>query len=368
MQIKSVLENVVKKQKLGKKVLTGICRNCGFREFSYLQALFKSLFLSDSLLISFNTASSSSFTKTNLLDIISDGLSAPSIIYSTDDQTKISRENYSVLSIDVGVKNFSYCKMEIEADNPYNKPIEIVEWDKLDVLNWYGDQNLEFNPVNYAALASSIVSRLILGKTARPDLILIERQRFRSMGSSSVLEAVIRSAVLENMIFASLKSLKDYEPNNFQYLVQSSSPLIMTSFWESYKTSTDLRFDKLESASRKKHRIELVSDWILNSKTIKLKGLTKDLLSQFSNGPNNSRRLNKIVNSINGITKSDSETNKSDDLADSLLHGITWLRFEKNKQMFNQTLRENPEFLNEKLLEIETNHIEELNEIWLSNT
>ncbi|ODV59619.1 cruciform cutting endonuclease [Ascoidea rubescens DSM 1968] len=135
------------------------------------------------------------------------------------------KNGLDIVSIDLGIKNFSYCKFTYKL----NEKPEIYEWNKLNVLS-LGDSLLNdlksssandsqdgintevietvklndiFNPINISNIVYTLVEKLIIGND-KPDVILIERQRTRTLNSKAVLEWTLRVNMLESMLYSTL--------------------------------------------------------------------------------------------------------------------------------------------------------------------
>lgn len=90
----------------------------------------------------------------------------------------------SVFSIDLGFKNFAFCKMNME--------YEIEEWKRIDI-----DLPIAYDPIKYAELLYNFVQASLLPNAGRRTIFLIERQRHRTMGRAALPETVLKVNFIE---------------------------------------------------------------------------------------------------------------------------------------------------------------------------
>lgn len=187
-----------------------------------------------------------------------------------------------------------------------------------------------FEPSVYAIHANNLC-RNILERFGPLDTILIERQRYRSAGGASVLEWTIRVNMFEAMIHAVLQCLR--ENGKLAAGVESVSPKLVAEFWidRSEKLIVNKRRRKedgkignveVELKGPKKIKalkIALVKEWMKSGKTFKVVGKDPQaVVERF------------IPQSTKGTRKAGGG-GKIDDLADCLLQGLTWIRWQENR-------------------------------------
>jgi cruciform cutting endonuclease 1 len=136
--------------------------------------------------------------------------------------------NLRVMSIDMGIKNLAYCVANLSC-SPYalstaNRPnaaVDISAWKKIDLIEKTraGSSNSDTveemganedqDPFSLAVLSRTthrLVTQEIL--SYEPDIILIEKQRWRSGGGSAILQWTVRVNTLEAMLWAILEAQK----------------------------------------------------------------------------------------------------------------------------------------------------------------
>ena len=151
-----------------------------------------------------------------------------------------------LLSIDMGIRNLAYCVLEVSDLHKFTNGahstlsdyllfptrqesmlqyLRVTSWKRV-VVNEHTvtspDAQVDstedaatsiskvettaFEPIAYAKLAYELVARLL--RAYQPTTIIIERQRWRSGGASSVLEWTIRVNMFEGMIHSALETLR----------------------------------------------------------------------------------------------------------------------------------------------------------------
>jgi len=196
--------------------------------------------------LGFLTGAHTGGTKSQLIDNLSQELRKSRLaacVPVTDGKT-----DARLLSIDMGIRNLAYCVLEVSdlhkftnrahsvatlSDYLHVPPqpdsmlqhLRVTSWRRVVVNehtvtspNAQVDstedagasigkvETTAFEPIAYAKLAYELVARLL--RAYRPTTIIIERQRWRSGGASSVLEWTIRVNMFEGMIHSALETLR----------------------------------------------------------------------------------------------------------------------------------------------------------------
>ena len=261
-----------------------------------------------------------------------------------------------IVSIDMGIKNLGMCALEPSTSsvssgsgshNGCQTKLHVQAWKKVDVLGHLPNlTQAAFGPSSLSKVAVSIAKDLIL--TYKPTHILIERQRFRSGGAAAVQEWTLRVNMLESMLWASLETLRGEMKARDTPNVHEVSPARVAKFWcQSSSTAvTEKLFENdwqngkdavvIAKDSRKvekKDKIAVVSSWLANANgrsSVQLEFYDEALrvAESFISGTSEGR----------GKKSSKEPLGKLDDLADCLLQGAAWVRWEENRQQMLEIL------------------------------
>ncbi|KAJ4316364.1 hypothetical protein N0V94_005503 [Neodidymelliopsis sp. IMI 364377] len=179
--------------------------------------------------------SASSGTKNDLLARVQRDIQRPGLFSIHHDRSaqhiNVKDRKLRIVSIDMGIKNLAFCDAEISyptADSAslprsLDATMEILRWRKIDLIKSGSPVNDESqddkdavenaeedeNPYSLTNL-SQTAYRLITDEvlSVHPDIILIEKQRWRSGGGSAVQQWTVRVNTLEAMLWAILEALK----------------------------------------------------------------------------------------------------------------------------------------------------------------
>ena len=231
----------------------------------------------------------------------------------------------TIVSIDMGIKNLAYCRLN-PSTSPGKKP-RLVEWKRIDVFNPTTPSDLEddrhgnagkdvYHPAIYASAAYNIITTLL-----QPNYethILIERQRFRSMGGASVLEWTLKVNMFEAMLYAVLETLK--KQGIWEGEVHDIRPGHVSLFWLG-KGGDTLKGGKRseKKLQKKKDTIALVGKWLEDSYSLGVEGVAKETATGY-------------LERLKGERKSP-RFQKLDDLADCVAQGMAVLKWEENQRM-----------------------------------
>ncbi|KAF2269214.1 ribonuclease H-like protein [Lojkania enalia] len=139
----------------------------------------------------------------------------------------ISKRATRILSIDMGIKNLAFCVADVKGGetlkNSGEVEMKIQAWRRLDVaeevfkssqqlLSSKTNENLEEDEQDpYAPSALSRTAYALLTHSLlpfNPDIILIERQRWRSASGIAIQQWTVRVNTLEGMLWAILTALR----------------------------------------------------------------------------------------------------------------------------------------------------------------
>lgn len=291
-------------------------------------------------------------TKQAMIDQIKSSILQPTIPGSP--LLNESNTTKTLVSIDVGLKNFSLSRFIVPVSSGLPETPVLTQWFKLN-LPYYCHCEGTIDPIAYSEMIHKVFLELILGTSRQyPDILVIERQRFRTAGGSNIQESVLKSNLVEFMLYSAIRVYRDFNPD-FQPQLISASPRLMAAYWEA------LYADKVKGAKTnpKKIRMTIVDGWFRSFFAGKGNGKVpfklSDVLTKYidSSHPvidkrlhrfsSDSRRIYESMRLLNDANTSrynldleDGGVKKGDDVTDSLLHGITQIRFETNREMFRR--------------------------------
>lgn len=190
----------------------------------------------------------------------------------------------------------------------------------------------DFGPAALSSLAVDVVRTQLL--PLRPTHVLLERQRFRSGGGSAVLEWTVRVNTLEAMLYAvfgTLRSLGQWdgvvagvEPKRVGpfLLDEADDPLLSgRDTVEARRTAAQNR------AENKRRKIDLVGSWLADGTGVHLASPEAEDMAKVYLGRWRRQSIRKA--SVSDESPPQPPT-KLDDLADSLLQGVAWFRWQAN--------------------------------------
>ena len=258
----------------------------------------------------------------------------------------------------MGIRNLAYCRLTLPASWPSSsaKALPVVEeWTRFAIVakeipstSTTSDGNAEektkvksggkakepFDPQTYAAYAHNLVTSLLSRAASPPTDILIERQRFRSGGGSAVQEWTLRVNMFEAMLWAVLKAL-------WAGSVWAVEPARVARFWCAGKELSGKEVEKGKSrkevekwkirkgmaAKSKEEKIVIVERWLKEGGVVELSGTARAtaeayLAKRASNGGKGREVAGEGVEKLG----------KLDDLADCLLQGMAWVKWEENRR------------------------------------
>lgn len=282
---------------------------------------------------------------------------------------KLAKGKVCITSIDLGISNFAYAKFELSSTNDLPK---LMDWNKFHLeeqfLQPYGEK-MSLHPTDTSQVVYDLCE-FLTSQADLPDMFTIERQRARSMSSRAILEPILKVNILEQILFSNLiNKTKCHVPNKLDYMVVSSDPQRMTSFWTSFapiigvteqpnqKDSKDMNPKNSSNRLSKSIKIDTVKHilqgavGIGDNKMIQLLGDWEARLGSFI--PGNPKF--KITDCVPlGPTAG---VRKDDDLADSFLHGLAWMEWFKFYEQIRKILLKESGKYDQGVLEDFNKHI-----------
>lgn len=251
-----------------------------------------------------------------------------------------------IVSIDLGIRNLAFCGIKIPhaGDSCTCRPLVpiVYEWvrialSKQSTPSVSSDDTVRnksketFDPATYAQHAYRFINQLL--SHTQPTQILIERQRFRSMGGSAVQEWTLRVNMFEAMLYAVLHTFSSR--NIWHGNVHPVLPAKVSKFWlgDGEEELTQKASSKKSSAT-KAAKIALAGKWIAEADRFRLDGEAAKLAVAYQR-----KRLGRKQVLEHDQTKGlpageygSTEIDKLDDLADCLLQGMAWIQWERNRR------------------------------------
>ena len=195
------------------------------------------------------------------------------------------------------------------------------------------DPKEAFDPATYSQHAYDLVTTLLFH--LKPTHILIERQRFRSMGGSAVQEWTLRVNMFEAMIYAVLRTLS--RSGFWEGDVHPIVPSKVANFWIMGKQAALKEGPGSKSAKTKTAKIDLVTQWLEDGDRFQLEGAAAQLgdayLRKKTRKGKRSSERQKTLSGSKGSPVAQDSVEKLDDLADCLLQGMAWIKWEENRRL-----------------------------------
>ncbi|KAI2634133.1 Ydc2-catalyt-domain-containing protein [Hypomontagnella submonticulosa] len=307
----------------------------------------------------------SSGTKPEVINRLSAVASARSAAAAT------TRDSPLVLSVDLGIRNLSYCLMS-PASPPRPpkllssaaalcdpRPVHVHKWRLQRLVQEVSPDNPEpFSPESLAVVTNRLLQEELL--PLKPTHMLIERQRWRSGGAPTILQWTVHVNTLEAMLHASLRTMK--ELGHLSEEVRSVSPANVARFWLpvsltmlpqlavmpdeksvpeqnpggalNESQARKARQKVKGKANSKKQKMSLLESWLqrASGKEVVLptdpdaKDTVQQFIQQFRQ-----LRIGRKFRDPEKPSTAQKKLEKLDDLTDSLLQGVTWLKWEEHQ-------------------------------------
>lgn len=243
------------------------------------------------------------------------------------------QDDIRVLSVDVGIKHFSYSKVAYAGS-----AASIDEWSVLNLHDRFGGAGLQDNAVAddnladakayMAHLALSVVDSVFLQRDWVPHIITIENQRTRSNSNQATLPNVLLNFTLEQMLYAAFAARQSAAKHLQGVHVVPMNSNKMVNFWLSRFVAP---LSKIPSAKSKQYRTNLVYSWLAEPSLAPFDiasfslGLPSDFASQTA--------LRKKASLKAALGLEDSPV-KVDDLVDSFLYNMTMaLQLQRHREL-----------------------------------
>jgi cruciform cutting endonuclease 1 len=318
---------------------------------------------------------------------------------STREIPESASKKLRIMSIDMGIKNLAFCEAEVSypSKDSLDAKMRVLRWEKINLTEATYDDSYEPSETNtteqgtagageesdpYSVGALSKTAYGLIKKTilaGSPDIILIEKQRWRSGGGSAVQQWTLRVNTLEGMLWAVLQTIraerlsKEGEASNTEklYDVFSADPKRVGQYWLSRAAGRLAEADKKvggiltedlgaeseekedESATKKKPsrtkaekqaKIALLRSW-LTATPASTASVTRDTIPSitFSIAPgaeatrkalcsiSKSERRKESNGAPADILSTKTQLKKLDDITDCFLQAAAWVSWESNR-------------------------------------
>lgn len=250
-----------------------------------------------------------------------------------------------ILSIDVGIKNFSYCKLHYGKQTPTapkEKPRAacIDEWNHINLHDRFGPLYVpqtanSASPVDSKAylahLALSVVDSVLSCPKWTPSVITIENQRTRSNSNSATLPNVLLNFTLEHMIYAAFAARQMSDSRLKSTVVMPMNANKMVNFW----LTRFIAKSKISPAQSKLLRTNLLYGWLSAPEQAPFALPDMNLPPGF--GALSARAKTKAF--LDALSL-DSRPNKVDDLVDCALYNLAFAKQLEHHQELRKALRE----------------------------
>lgn len=183
----------------------------------------------------------------------------------------------------------------------------------------------DFSPTRLAHIAVDLIMNRLL--PLKPDIITLEQQRFRSMGGSAIFEWTLRVNSLEAMLYAvftTLRTLGQWPHGKLEPVVARN----VLEFMVVQEGGSDVRdiWEKRSKNDNKKLKKDVVGRMLSKGEGVLLKGdvALDPVVGEYMEKWNAKGKRGKAA--------TPESVKKLDDLADCLLQGMAFIRWQENKK------------------------------------
>lgn len=199
----------------------------------------------------------------------------------------------------------------------------------------------DFSPARLSQLAVDLILTRLL--PLRPDVVTLEQQRFRSLGGSGVFEWTLRVNSLEAMLYASLTTLRALgrwpegrlegvvARNVLEFMVAGGGDASTAEAGAGAEGRQRMVWEKkIKKDDNKRIKKDIIGKMLMTGEGVRIaevgggggdvEAVRGEYLERWS--PTDGRRAKGGADSLK----------KLDDLADSLLQGIAFIRWQENKR------------------------------------
>jgi cruciform cutting endonuclease 1 len=321
-----------------------------------------------------------------------------------------AKKTLRIMSVDMGIKNLAFCDARVSypEKGSLNTSMKIIRWEKVNLVpdtvnapahnlpsdpktnepDTMGlDEDEDVDPYSLDVLSTTayrLVKRSLLH--GAPDIILIEKQRWRSGGGSAILQWTIRVNTFEGMLWAVLRTLlleahsrypekKDLGNKDRRYEVFGVDPKRVGYYWlgqnaerlVSQKTElteneveeeSTKKVDEEESTKKKESRtkmekkakIALLRSWLTATPASTTSNTTPTISFTFDKDAENTLRaltspsqvkqrkkkknrdeIQELLDAAKTLDIPDTELKKLDDITDCFLQAAAWVSWDLNR-------------------------------------
>lgn len=223
---------------------------------------------------------------------------------------------FNILSIDVGLKNFSYSKVSYHGNRAHIKDWTVINLhDEFGTPNYTDAGSLVDSKAYMARLAVSVVDNVLISGLWVPNVITIENQRTRSNSSKATLPNVLLNFTLEHMLYSAFAARQTTKKAYAQSVIVPMNANKMVNFW----LSRYLAKSCYTPSKSKSYRKGLLYAWLKapSSAPVDISDFTSLLPSNFQSM--GATLLSESLRLALNITRLNTKT---DDLVDSMLYNF----------------------------------------------
>lgn len=187
----------------------------------------------------------------------------------------------------------------------------------------------DFSPARLSLLAVDLIANRLL--PLRPDVVILEQQRFRSQGGTGVFEWTLRVNSLESMLYAvftTMRALGQWPDGRLEGVVARNVLDFMVAQEGMAVVATDAAAaggEEENSGDNKKVKKDIIGRMLRSRKRVQI-AEGADAVEEVA------REYLEKWERVGKRGKTGANVKKMDDLADCLLQGLAFLRWQENKR------------------------------------